>query len=101
MICECGHPIGNYPGGKLMHIRGKPGEESEFSITCWRCKCKSAEASESASAPEHALCAGKEPQVRLTTDAAPEKLEETRKMLENEYKPISKRRELVKKGGKR
>jgi hypothetical protein len=24
----------------LFHVRGKPGQEAEFSTTCWKCPCK-------------------------------------------------------------
>ena len=37
-IClNCWHPVGAYPGSKVLyHIR----KGSEYSITCWTCECK-------------------------------------------------------------
>ena len=37
-ICECGHPIGHYPGSEMFHIR----KGCEFSVTCWQCGCRHA-----------------------------------------------------------
>ena len=36
---KCDHQIGRTTDGVLFHTRGKPGEESDFSVTCWKCAC--------------------------------------------------------------
>jgi hypothetical protein len=41
MDCDnCGHRIGCTTSSVLYHVRGKPGNECEFSTTCWECGCK-------------------------------------------------------------
>ena len=40
-IClNCGHTVGAYPNGKVMHTR-----KAEYSVTCWKCECRNAELS--------------------------------------------------------
>jgi uncharacterized protein YlaI len=41
MDCDnCGHRIGCTTSSALYHVRGKPGNECEFSTTCWECSCR-------------------------------------------------------------
>lgn len=51
-LCEhCSHPVGMTTSSTLYHVRGKPGEEAEFSTTCWECGCRYPKMKDIQSAP--------------------------------------------------
>jgi hypothetical protein len=46
---KCNHPIGRTTTGTLFHVRGA--NESDFSVTCWKCECREPTAPVEAAGP--------------------------------------------------